>query len=101
MLLKGTPAGSSLMAYQLRIQCCHCCGTGLIPSLGTSHATGVAKNKSNSCRPQMLTHTESETRYDVRGTGTLSGHHQHPSNWDVSFFCFYSFGRASCSRWGG
>ena len=31
------------MAWGLRTQCCHCCGLGLIPGLGTS--TNVAKNK--------------------------------------------------------
>ena len=34
---------SSLVAKELRIQYCHCCGTGWIYGPGLSHATGVAK----------------------------------------------------------
>ena len=42
LINEDTIAGSSLMAQELRIQQCHCCGsgqgygTGLIPGLGTS-----------------------------------------------------------------
>ena len=37
--------GSSLVAYQLGTQHCHCCGSGLIPRLGTSTCCGHSFKK--------------------------------------------------------
>ena len=35
----------SLVAEGLMIQCCHCCGVGLIPGLGTSICLGHYQKK--------------------------------------------------------
>ena len=59
--LKIMTARSSPMWTMLRIQHCHCrslgrcCGTGLSPGLGTSHARGVAKKIMNSCIRDLCT----------------------------------------------
>ena len=50
---KETKTRSSLVASGLRIQCCHCCGSGSMPAPELLYALGVAKITPQNKKPKL------------------------------------------------
>ena len=95
LALKQPLAGSPWGHSRLRIQCCHCCGAGSIPGLGTFGAADTAKTTvgfilQSRSLAGALTHTPLPT----------TGHPLVPSEWLHSCGCSWKVLDASTgARW--
>ena len=77
--------GVPMVAQQLRIQCCYCCGSSSLPGLGTSASHGYGQKKkfvklTECCKPTIIK-KKKKTVCDVYQSHSGKKHHLKKKNY--------------------